>query len=50
MVEVAREIGLCAKFTGSGGAIVGVLPNKTKLGELETALGSSCAVISPILG
>ncbi|MDH3244461.1 MAG: hypothetical protein OEM26_07590 [Saprospiraceae bacterium] len=34
MVKLARSIGLCAKFTGSGGAIIGTYQSKEELDEL----------------
>jgi glucuronokinase len=37
MVEIARSFGLPAKFTGSGGAIVGILEEEAELPEVERA-------------
>ena len=39
MVAVARSCGASAKFTGSGGAIVGVCPDDDTFARLETELG-----------
>jgi glucuronokinase len=39
MVRVARECGASAKFSGSGGAIVGVCPDDTVFARLEERLG-----------
>lgn len=39
MVEVARAVGASAKFTGSGGAIVGLYEDPAMYGDLETAFG-----------
>ena len=35
MVELARELGAAANYAGSGGAIVGVVPAGTPIGELR---------------
>ncbi|MFW5645594.1 MAG: mevalonate kinase [Bacteroidota bacterium] len=39
MVEVARKTGASAKFTGSGGAIIGTYPDYASLQELKVRLG-----------
>jgi glucuronokinase len=39
MVETARRLGASAKFTGSGGAIVGTYENEQKFKELKNKLG-----------
>ena len=39
MVETARSCGASAKFTGSGGAIVGSYPDETVYNKLEEAFG-----------
>jgi hypothetical protein len=39
MVRVVRECGASAKFSGSGGAIVGVCPDDTVFARLEERLG-----------
>jgi glucuronokinase len=39
MVRVAREAGASAKFSGSGGAIVGVCPDETVFERLQKRLG-----------
>ena len=40
MVETARGCGCSAKFTGSGGAIVGLYPDEEAYARLEKALGA----------
>lgn len=40
MVEVARSCGASAKFTGSGGAIVGTYPDETAFVQLRERLGA----------
>lgn len=39
MVETARKTGASAKFTGSGGAIIGTYPDGNSLEELKVRLG-----------
>lgn len=39
MVETARKTGASAKFTGSGGAIIGTYPDSSSLAELKVRLG-----------
>lgn len=39
MVETARKTGASAKFTGSGGAIIGTFPDNSTLAELKVRLG-----------
>jgi glucuronokinase len=39
MVETARKTGASAKFTGSGGAIIGTYPDNSTLAELKVRLG-----------
>lgn len=39
MVETARKTGASAKFTGSGGAIIGTYPDASSLEELKVRLG-----------
>ena len=39
MVEIARRTGASAKFTGSGGAIIGTYPDNSSLEELKVRLG-----------
>ena len=36
MVKLARDVGVSAKFTGSGGAIIGTYENADKLAQLKT--------------
>ena len=40
MVAVARECGASAKFSGSGGAIVGICPDDATFGRLQSRLGA----------
>ena len=48
MVEAARSVGASAKFTGSGGAIVGTYADRTMFAELEKTLESlSITVLKP---
>ncbi|MCI0638089.1 MAG: hypothetical protein L0Y72_00340 [Gemmataceae bacterium] len=50
LVETARSVGACAKFAGSGGAIIGTYRDEAMFGELERALGAiGCRVIKPII-
>ena len=48
MVEGARSVGASAKFTGSGGAIVGTYSDEKMFGRLKKTLGKSgIKVIKP---
>ncbi|MDD4108541.1 MAG: hypothetical protein PHH93_07465 [Prolixibacteraceae bacterium] len=48
MVEAAREAGASAKFTGSGGAIIGTYENESVFKKLESALANkNIEVIKP---
>jgi glucuronokinase len=38
MVYVARGVGACGKFAGSGGAIIGIYRDEAMYGELKPAL------------
>jgi len=50
LVRTARACGASAKFAGSGGSIIGVCPDDTTFGHLETALGKLGArVFRPIV-
>ncbi len=50
MIETARQLGASAKFTGSGGAIVGTYTDATMFTELKKALGRlGVKVIKPHL-
>ena len=50
MVETARNIGASAKFTGSGGAIIGTYEDQTMLQNLKTALAAlQCDVLLPTI-
>jgi glucuronokinase len=40
MVRTAREAGASAKFSGSGGAIVGICPDDATFGRLQQALSA----------
>ncbi len=48
MVDVARSVGATAHFAGSGGAVVGTLPDPTVLGRLEEQMAAiGCRVLTP---
>ena len=48
MVQTARSVGACAKFTGSGGAIVGLYKDEKMYGELKKAFSrTGIRVIKP---
>lgn len=48
MVEAARSVGASAKFTGSGGAIVGTYDDESMFSKLKTVLEPmKVAVIKP---
>ena len=50
MVEIARSTGASAKFTGSGGAIVGTYPDERAFELLKVGLGAiGVEVIKPII-
>lgn len=50
MVEVARACGASAKFTGSGGAIVGTYPDEAAFARLEAELGAiGVKVVKPLV-
>ena len=50
MVEAARRTGASAKFTGSGGAIIGTYEGESMFGALKTALGAmGIEVIKPVI-
>ncbi|MGD9126380.1 MAG: GHMP kinase [Planctomycetia bacterium] len=48
MVEVARSVGVSAKFAGSGGAIVGTYPNTLVYAELLEAMQSIGCKVVPV--
>ncbi|MDE0939170.1 MAG: hypothetical protein OSA43_04365 [Pirellulales bacterium] len=49
MVRMAREAGATAKFAGSGGAIIGTLPEQATFARLEETLTPiGCKVIRPV--
>lgn len=48
MVEVARSVGASAKFSGSGGAIIGTYRDEAMYQALQEQLGKiNCAVVKP---
>lgn len=50
MVELAKEIGASANFTGSGGAIIGMYRDETMYQKLQSAFKEhDCLVIKPIM-
>jgi glucuronokinase len=49
MIETARRAGASAKYCGSGGAIIGTVPQATDLPQLKQALESiDCEVVSAV--
>lgn len=51
MVHLARSLGVCAKYAGSGGAIVGICSDERTYKRLEEEFGRiGCSVIRPIVG
>lgn len=50
MVDIARSVGATAKFSGSGGAIIGTYRDAGMLGELREQFGRiGCPVILPLV-
>ena len=50
MVEAARSVGASAKFTGSGGAIVGIYEGEKMFEALRSGLGKlGVEVIKPVI-
>jgi glucuronokinase len=50
MVHLARRLGLCAKYAGSGGAIVGICEEDDRLLQLKEEFGRiGCRVIRPTI-
>jgi len=48
MVEVARSVGASAKYSGSGGAIIGTYRDEAMFHELKEQLGKiNCAIVKP---
>jgi glucuronokinase len=51
MIELARSVGASANYAGSGGAIVGTLPDADAFGELERLMvAEGCQAIRPTVG
>jgi glucuronokinase len=51
MVETARACGVCAKFAGSGGAVVGIYPDETVFARLQSAMKQiNCETVKVICG
>ncbi|GHT14591.1 hypothetical protein FACS1894170_11700 [Planctomycetales bacterium] len=51
MVETARSCGVCAKFAGSGGAIVGIVPDEKTFAKLkETMRTIGCETVRVRVG
>ena len=46
MIELADELGAPANYAGSGGAIVGIVPERTPLGELQEAFAAEGCEVS----
>ena len=38
LIDLARKCGVCAKFTGSGGAIIGIFKNDSQIRKLKKAM------------
>lgn len=50
MVETARRLGASAKYAGSGGAVIGVCPDRDLLKSLEKEFAKlGCVVIKPVI-
>jgi len=50
MVSLAREHGVCAKYSGSGGSIVGICEKDEVFGELKQAFEKiGCTVVRPVV-
>lgn len=50
MIEVARACGASAKFSGSGGAIIGTYADEPMFARLKEKLGEiNCAIVKPII-
>ena len=50
MVKQARQVGVSAKYAGSGGAVIGIYHNESQFEELQCAMNQiGCRVIKPIL-
>jgi glucuronokinase len=50
MVELARQHGVCAKYSGSGGSIVGICESDEVFGELQEAFQKiGCTVVRPVV-
>ncbi len=46
MVQIARSLGVCAKYAGSGGSIVGICPTQEQLTKLQEQFSESgCTLI-----
>jgi len=51
MINLARSLGLCAKYAGSGGSIVGICETKQEFAALKSAFENlGCEVIRPQTG
>ncbi|MDO4570784.1 MAG: GHMP kinase [Planctomycetia bacterium] len=49
LVERAREVGVSAKFAGSGGAIIGIYPNEETFQNLKRSMAEiGCIVVEPL--
>lgn len=50
MIETARACGVCAKYAGSGGAVVGIVDNEDQFAELERRFAViGCKVVRPVI-
>jgi glucuronokinase len=51
MIDLARNLGAAANFTGSGGAVIGVYRDEAMFDQLQRAFAAQqCAVIKPMVG
>ena len=50
MIELARELGACAKYAGSGGAIIGICEDDALWGRLVKRFSEiGCTVLRPVI-
>jgi len=48
MVELARSVGVSAKFAGSGGAIIGTFPDETTYNKLERIMNEAGCTVKKV--
>ena len=49
LVRAARDLGLCANYAGSGGAIVGLCEDPERLAALQERLSATDACAIPVM-